>query len=155
MREPLIQQAGIDDLPILLPLIEEYWRFESISGFETKLVAEQLKCLFADSNLGLGWIARTNGVAVGYLLVVFVFSLENLGVTAEIDEFFILPNHRRSGTGSRLLRLAEAEIIGRGCTGISLQLARSNHSARAFYHRNGYVERERFELIEKPLTGYS
>jgi GNAT superfamily N-acetyltransferase len=44
------------------------------------------------------------GVAAGYLLAVYVFSLEHLGVTAEIDEFFVLQSRRRHGVGTEFLQ---------------------------------------------------
>ena len=75
------------------------------------------------------------GQAVGYLLAVYVFSLEHLGLTAEIDEFFVLPSARGKGLGDALLQRAEAEFIRRGCTNVSLQLGRGNDGARVFYAR--------------------
>jgi GNAT superfamily N-acetyltransferase len=65
--------------------------------------------------LGAGWIAEAEGAAVGYLLAVYyVFSLEHLGLTAEIDKFFVAQSQRRSGVGTDLLMVAEAEFRRRG-----------------------------------------
>ena len=91
------------------------------------------------------------GVAEGYLLAVYVFSLEHLGLTAEIDEFFVVPARRGQGTGAALLRAAEAEFRQAGCTNVALQLSRSNDSARAFYRRYDYAERSGYELLDKML----
>ena len=98
-----------------------------------------------------GWIAFTRGQPVGYLLAVYVFSLEHLGLTAEIDEFFVLPSARGRGIGDALLQLAEAEFVRRGCTNVALQLGRGNDGARAFYRRHGYADRAGFELLDKML----
>lgn len=57
-----------NEIPALLRLVAEYWIFEDI--------------------------ARAGHDAAGYLLAVYVFSLEHLGLTAEIDEFFVLPSFR-------------------------------------------------------------
>jgi ribosomal protein S18 acetylase RimI-like enzyme len=105
----------------------------------------------ADEALASGWIAFTRGQAVGYLLAVYVFSLEHLGLTAEIDEFFVLPSARGRKIGGELLRLAEAEFVRRGCTNVSLQLGRGNERARVFYRAHGYGERAGFELLDKRL----
>ena len=59
-----------------------------------------------------------------YLIAVYVFSLEHLGLTAEIDEFFVLPSFRGREIGSELLQVAETEFIRRKCTNVSLQLGR-------------------------------
>ena len=92
-----IRQATIDDVPILLPLVEGYWGFEGISGFDSSRVSEQLSRLFLEPRLGCGWIAFVDGQPVGYLLAVYVFSLEHLGLTAEIDEFMVLDQQRGHG----------------------------------------------------------
>jgi GNAT superfamily N-acetyltransferase len=139
------------DIPALGPLVEQYWIFEDIEGFDAVRVGRELAGLLADPRLGSGWIARVKGDAVGYLLAVYVFSLEHLGLTAEIDEFFVLPSARGWKIGEELLRLAEAEFVRRHCTNVSLQLGRGNERARAFYRRQGYGERAGFELLDKML----
>ena len=146
-----IRQATIDDVPAMLPLMEAYWAFEGISGFDPPRVSEQLTRLFSEPRLGCGWVAFMDGQPVGYLVAVYVFSLEHLGLTAEIDEFMVLDQHRGHGVGFALLRIAESTFTQAGCTNISLQLSRRNDSARAFYHRQGYSERSGYELLDKAL----
>lgn len=146
-----IRKATVTDIPALLPLVEEYWRFESISGFEQGQVAAQLKHVLSEPRLGSGWISTKAGVAVGYLLAVYVFSLEHMGITAEIDELFVLPSQRGRGIGAQLLNAAETEFRRVGCSNVSLQLSRQNNPARLFYNRHEYVERSGYELLEKTL----
>lgn len=146
-----IRQATTNDVPVLLPLVEDYWNFEGIPGFESQRVAAQLARLLSEPRLGGGWIAFVGGVAVGYLLAVYVFSLEHLGLTAEIDEFFVLPQQRGHGVGLALLKTAECMFVRAGCTNVSLQLSRGNGSARTFYHNQGYTERSGYELLDKML----
>ena len=146
-----IRQATIDDVPVLLRLMEVYWAFEGISGFDPPRVSGQLTRLFSEPRLGCGWVAFVDGRPVGYLVAVYVFSLEHLGLTAEIDEFMVLDQHRGHGVGSALLGIAESTFTRAGCTNVSLQLSRGNDSARAFYHRQGYSERSGYELLDKAL----
>lgn len=148
-----IRKASAGDVSALLPLVEKYWSFEGISGFESSRVAAQLERVLSEPRLGAGWVATANGLAVAYLLAVYVFSLEHLGVTAEIDEFFVTSAHRGRGIGANLLAAAESEFRRVGCTNVSLQLSRGNSSARAFYHCHQYSERSGFELLEKMLHG--
>lgn len=148
----LIREAEVNDTASLLPLVADYWRFESIPGFDPASVAPQLERLLSSPNLGAGWIALADNMAVGYLLAVYVFSLEHMGITAEIDEFYVIPAERASGVGSELLRTAESEFIRIGCTNVSLQLSRGNDSARHFYRRFGYTQRLGFELLDKMLA---
>lgn len=150
-----IRAAAASDIPALLPLVEQYWLFEDIAGFDPARVGRELGRAVDDPKLASGWIAFVRGEPVGYLLAVYVFSLEHLGLTAEIDEFFVLPSARGKGAGESLLQAAEAEFVRRGCTNVSLQLGRGNDGARDFYRRRGYGERSAFELLDKMLVGKS
>ncbi len=148
-----IRPATSRDIPALLPLVEQYWIFEDLAGFDGARVGRELARAAADPRLASAWIALAKGRAVGYLLAVYVFSLEHLGLTAEIDEFFVLPSARGQGIGDALLRLAEAEFAARGCTNVALQLGRGNEAARVFYRAHGYGERAGYELLDKMLPG--
>jgi len=77
--------------------------------------------------------ATAGGEAAGYLLAVFVFSLEHEGLTAEIDEFFVAPAYRGHGIGRELLGAGEAAFRQAGCTNVALQIGRDNAEARSFY----------------------
>jgi GNAT superfamily N-acetyltransferase len=146
-----VRPLAAADIPSLLPLVEQYWLYEDITHFDPARVAQQLKRLCDEPSLGSGWIAGARGGLVGYLLAMYVFSLEHLGLTAEIDEFFVLPSARGKGTGDALLKAAEAEFTARGCTNVALQLGRGNDHARVFYRAHGYRERSGYELLDKML----
>ncbi len=147
----VIRPAGSPDIQALLRLVEEYWIFEDIAGFDPARVTPELERLLAEPALGSAWIASAGHDGVGYLIAVYVFSLEHLGLTAEIDELFVLPSFRGREIGSKLLQIAEAEFIRRKCTNVSLQLGRGNERARAFYREHGYGERSGYELVDKML----
>jgi GNAT superfamily N-acetyltransferase len=146
-----IRPVTARDIPAFLPLVEEYWLFEDIAGFDPVRVGRELEQAVADPKLASGWIAFVRDEAVGYLLAVYVFSLEHLGLTAEIDEFFVLPSARGKGVGDALLRAAEAEFARRRCTNVALQLGKGNDAARTFYRAHGYEGRAGFELLDKML----
>ena len=148
-----VRRAVASDIAALIPLVADYWRFETIAGFDANSVGAQLARLLSARDLGAGWLATADGVVAGYLLAVYVFSLEHGGLTAEIDEFFVRPGQRGQGAGAVLLRTAEEEFHRLGCTNVSLQLSRSNDAARAFYGRHGYRERSGYELLDKMLAG--
>lgn len=146
-----VRRAGPEDAAAMLSLVEEYWRFEDLGGFEPARIGKVLRRILSDARLGGGWVGESGGRAAGYLLAVYVMSLEHSGLTAEIDEFFVLPSARGSGLGGRLLRAAEAEFAAAGCTNVSLQLGRANDAGRHFYFRHGYHPRAGFELLDKSL----
>ena len=146
-----VRKATPADAGKLLPMVQAYWRHDGLSGFDSGSVTSQLERLLSDSRLGDGWMALSGGTPVGYLLAVYVFSLEHLGLTAEIDELFVLPEARGNGAGARLLERAEAQFARIGCTNVSLQLSRDSEAARRFYQRHGFGERSGFELLDKSL----
>ena len=43
-----IKPATPNDIPAILPLIEHYWRFEGIDGFDAERVGCQLNRLFSN-----------------------------------------------------------------------------------------------------------
>jgi GNAT superfamily N-acetyltransferase len=146
-----IRLAGPADIAGLTPLVEEYWRFEAIEGFDAAQVAALLVRVFSDPTLGRAWIATIDNEPAGYLLAVFVFSLEYQGLTAEIDELYVVPRHRGNRLGAKLLEAAETAFRANGCTHVALEIGRDNEAARAFYQRRGFSARKGFELVSKPL----
>jgi aminoglycoside 6'-N-acetyltransferase I len=148
----VIRAAAAGDVPGIARLVGEYWRFESIAGFAAQAVEPLLDRVLSEPGLGRIWVAERGGELTGYLVAVYVFSLEQQGLMAEIDEFFVLPAARACGTGAALLSMAEAELAGLGCVCLQLQLSRDNARAREFYRRRGYRERDGYELLDKRLT---
>lgn len=147
----IVRRANAGDVPALLSLIAEYWIFEGLDGFEPAALQAPLERLLSSPALGAVWIATEAEKPLGYLSLVYVFSLEHRGMTAEIDELFVLPEHCAGGIGSRLLSQAERESMRRGCTNVSLQVSQRNDRAIAFYRRHGYSARSAFRLLEKAL----
>ena len=98
-----ILPATVEDIDALLPMVEQYWRFENIEGFDPARMRALLTRVLEDASLGRVWVARVYGEPAGYLLAVYVFSLEFQGLTAEIDEFYVIPEHRSLGIGAAML----------------------------------------------------
>ena len=147
-----VRRAMVEDAPALSKLVEQYWRFESIEGYEEARITALLASLLSTPQLGVAWIAVKDHVPVGYLLAVFVFSLEHGGLTAEIDELFVSSSCRGTGIGGSLIQTAEAFLAQTGCTNVALQLRRGNESGRTFYTGQGYLHRSSYELLDKNLT---
>jgi ribosomal protein S18 acetylase RimI-like enzyme len=146
-----IQAAAPADIATLVTLVQQYWRFEAIEGFDAGRIESLLQRVISDPSLGQAWLATVDGNAAGYLLAVYVFSLEHQGLTAEIDELFVSADQRGRGLGGRLLEVAEHSFRKRGCTQVFLQVGRDNDAARAFYHARGFSARNGFDMVDKYL----
>jgi GNAT superfamily N-acetyltransferase len=147
----LIRLAATDDAAAIAALVESYWAFESIEGFDRLRVATLLAQLISQPQRGACWVAEADGRLAGYLLAVFVFSLEHGGLMAEIDEVFVSEEFRSAGLGSLLVTRAERDLAERGMVRLQLQLGVHNESARRFYQRHGFLRRAGYELFDKAL----
>lgn len=89
------------------------------------------------------WVAE--GEASRLLGQVFVLLLSHADPSladgrqrAFIHSFRVRPECRRAGLGSRLLDLAEADLVQRSFTTVSLNVALENEDALRLYERRGY-----------------
>ena len=143
--------ANGEDISGIAAMVEQYWAFEGIAGVDQAVVARQLGRVIGDHKLGSVIVASDAEQLVGYLITVYVFSLEHFGLTAEIDEFYVEPQYRSRGVGSSLLTAAETAASDAGCTNLSLQLSNDNHRARGIYLRHGFSPRAGYVLLDKDL----
>ncbi len=58
----------------------------------------------------------------------------------------VLPEHRREGIGSALIRELEARLKSRGCLKVNLQVRSTNTGVVEFYEQMGYDMEERLSL---------
>ncbi len=141
----------MQDIAGIAALVQRYWEFESIGGYDRPRIETLLSGLLAEPEHGACWVAEADGRLYGYLLAVFMFSLEHGGLMAEIDEVFVSPERRSAGIGALLVTTAERDLAGRGMVRLQLQLGIDNHPARRFYERHGFIRRSGYELLDKPL----
>ncbi len=83
---------------------------------------------------------RENGAVVGYLAVHWFPNLMR-GLDGYVSELFVHPDETGKGTGSRLLEVAHAYAVERGCTRLLLMNRRIRESyQRGFYAKQGWEE---------------
>lgn len=150
-----IRLAAMADVPGITTLVQRYWEFECIGGFEGARIEALLRGLLTQPQRGACWVADTEGRLHGYLIASFMFSLEHGGLMAEIDEVFVVPDRRSAGIGSLLVAQAERDLAQRGLVRLQLQLGIGNDRARAFYEKRGFRRRAGYELLDKALLGKS
>jgi GNAT superfamily N-acetyltransferase len=149
----LIRLATMEDIADVASLVERYWEFESIAGFARPRIERLLCALLREPERGACWVAEAGNRLCGYLLAVFMFSLEHGGLMAEIDEVFVSQEMRSAGAGSLLVARAQRDLAERGLVRLQLQLGVGNQRARLFYERHGFRRRAGYELLDKPVQG--
>ncbi|MEP6885652.1 MAG: GNAT family N-acetyltransferase [Gammaproteobacteria bacterium] len=147
----LVRLASPADAAAIATLVQRYWDFESIGGFDSVRIETLLGQLISEPQRGVCWIGESDGRVCGYLLAVFMFSLEHGGLMAEIDEVFVSEEFRAAGLGSLLVTRAERDLAERGMVCLQLQLGAHNESARRFYEKHGFRRRAGYELLDKSL----
>jgi ribosomal protein S18 acetylase RimI-like enzyme len=147
----LIRLATNSDVAGIAALVERYWEFEAIRGFDRSRIEALLTALLSQPALGAVWIAAAAGVLRGYLLAVYMMSLEHGGLVAEVDELYVCPELRSQGLGSLLVTAAQRDMAARGLVRLQLQLGVDNIRGREFYERHGFRRRTGYELLDKRL----
>ena len=146
-----VRLAAPADVAGIAALAERYWEFEGIGGFDRPRIESILGNLISARQLGACWVAEADGRLCGYLVAVFMLSLEHGGLMAEIDEVFVSPDMRSAGLGSLLVTTAEHALAERGLCRLQLQLGAANERGRIFYERRGFRPRAGYDLLDKPL----
>ena len=138
-----------DDLPLLEQFVRAYY-LEDGHKFRADRQLAALAALVAGEPLGHGWLIRLDARPVGYVVLSLAFSVEAGGREACVDEFYLVPEVRNQGLGSRALALVEAEARDLGVQRIFLEVQRRNRVI-GLYRRAGYVDQNRF-LMSKFLS---
>jgi hypothetical protein len=73
---PQIRAGLPSDVPELMPLVAQYWHFEGIPGFDAATLVPLLARIASQPELGRIWVADAGSELVGYLIAVYIFSLE-------------------------------------------------------------------------------
>jgi ribosomal protein S18 acetylase RimI-like enzyme len=92
---------------------------------------------------GLFFVAEAGGKVVGSIMAGYD------GHRGWIYSLAVLPDYRRRGLGSRLMRHAEERLKLLGCPKINLQIMHGNEAVEAFYLKLGYQTEQRISMGKK------
>lgn len=137
-----------NNLEPCLDLMRAYYEFDGIE-FEPLRARRALEQMIREDH-GRAWTVQLEGQTVGYVIVLFGFSLEYGGRVLEIDELFIQSEFRGHGLGRSILEFVEAQARKVGAVLLTLETESDNEKAQAFYGKHGFTELER-RLMRKRL----
>ena len=158
----MIRQATADDIPALEELIPQSVRLLSTNHYTAEQIESGLTYIFGvDTQIiedGTYYVAETEGEIVGCggwskrrtlyggdQAKAEVDSLLDPAVdAARIRAFFVHPDRRRQGIGSRIMRICEEAAREAGFT--TLELA-ATLPGEPLYKAYGYEVTERFETV--------
>ena len=140
--------AEISNIEQVLVLIQDFYQHFDYpyTEAEKRLTLEEL---FKTPTAGCIYLIQKEQRIVGYVFLSFYFSIEFGGVTAFIDELFVLPRDRGQGTGYRIIHLVEQKCIELNLKAIHLESERTNERAIALYSKLGFVDHNRRLMTKK------
>ena len=142
-----IEPATLADLKAVLPLLE---RFFAEEGFDTPRaqIGEQLVQLIEASDSAV-FLARLGGRPVGVATVTTTTGIE-LGLSAELEDLYVIPEARGAGVGSALIGRVKNWCRARGCSLVAVVVTREGqaaHNLEEYYRRRGFQETGRTLLF--------
>ena len=145
---PAFRAATTADLPALQALLRDFYAEDGATCDAESDAA--LLALLADPGLGrVVLIMGDAGLAVGYVVVAFGYSLEFRGKDAFVDEHYVAPAHRGRGLGRAALREAERCCQEAGIRALHLEVRPDNAPAQRLYASAGYADREYYLMSKK------
>jgi ribosomal protein S18 acetylase RimI-like enzyme len=149
-----IKPALIDDVPELGRLFDAYRIFyEAVSmpakseTFVQALVANSKTRFFLARELeGVG-----RGPALGFLHLIPSINTVAMRPIWLLEDLFVLPEARRAGVASALMRHAETFARNTGAERLTLATAHNNKKAQSLYKRLGYLKEEHYWYFHRTL----
>jgi aminoglycoside 6'-N-acetyltransferase I len=144
---PTLRQATIADAGVALPLIE---RFFAEEGFHAPpgQMRRQLLGLLGDDESAV-FLAWQGEEAVGVATVTTTSGIE-LGLSAEMEDLYVLPAARGLGVGAALIKRVKGWCRAKGCSLVSVIVTpegQAAHDLVGYYRRRGFVETGRTILF--------
>lgn len=148
MFETQVRRAAIDDLEPAALLLERFFREEGF-GASSRQIREQLSYLLADADSAV-FLAWREARAVGVAMVTTTRGLE-LGLSAEMEDLYVLPEARQSGTGQALISAVADWCRRLGCTLVAVVVTPEGQAAHDLL---GYYQARGFENTGRTLLFY-
>lgn len=130
-----LRPAEPADGPGLIKLIIGLAKFENLEAPDESAQARLLSDAFSQTPRFEAWLACLDGCgeAVGYAIFFPIYSTFLARPSLYIEDIFVLPEHRRRGIGSALLRKAIELAHERGCGRVEWTALDWNVNAQRVY----------------------
>lgn len=142
-----IIRASIDDLDMIVPLFDGYRQFYKQAS-DLEGARRFLQAHFERQTSVIFLALRTNEQgqreACGFTQLYPSFSSVSMKRLWILNDLFVAPSARRTGTGTALLERARQFAIETGAKGLSLTTAVDNYTAQAVYEAAGWRRDQEF-----------
>jgi len=142
-----LRQATPADAGVALPLIERFFAEEGFYAPPGQM-RRQFLGLLSDDECAV-YLAWQGEAAVGVATVTTSSGIE-LGLSAEMEDLYVLPTARGLGIGEALIETVKGWCRARGCSLVSVIVTpegQAAHDLAGYYRRRGFVETGRTILF--------
>jgi len=139
-RSPVLRRAVPQDIPEITIMMADFHADDRLAWHPAeshRAIGE----LLAHEAHGIFWLIELDGQPIGFLVLTFGFSLEFHGRNALVDEFYIRPEFRCRGIGTKALDHVVHYCAGNGIRTMHLEVEDSNPRVRRLYDRHGFTNR--------------
>jgi ribosomal protein S18 acetylase RimI-like enzyme len=135
-----IRQAGASDIAALVALMRDFYA-EADYPLDEPWAAAGFEALLRQPSYGGVWLAFEQGQPVGHAVLSVRFAMEYGGLSAYIDDLYVVPAQRRRGVARALLQALVADAGQRGCLSLQVEVGDSNEPALSLYAAFGLEAR--------------
>jgi GNAT superfamily N-acetyltransferase len=128
-----ITTVGTADIPELMPMLRAYCDFYRVDPSDERLLA-LVRALIAEPSEGLQLIARdTGGTPLGFATIYWTWQTLHAGRVGVLNDLFVVPASRGSGTGRALIERCRELCRERGAEKLVWETAPDNTTAQRLY----------------------
>jgi ribosomal protein S18 acetylase RimI-like enzyme len=126
----------LDAEPLARLAIEFRNHLERTTPTDAQFLGSVTRLLSGDD--GEFYLAIENDYPIGYVLQRFRFSMWAAGQEATLEDLFVSPRHRQSGTGKQLVQFALEQAKAKGCVTVCLDTNEHNEASTRIYTQLGF-----------------
>ncbi len=152
MKNLTLRNATTNDTELLVSMISSLYAHEELAC-DALGMRRNVKALIEHTNFGQVLLINDGQNVIGYAVIVYFFSLEHGGLTALLDEFFILEELRGNGYGSVALNELFQFCEDKGLAAVQLEVLNENVHAKGLYTKKGFEVRDRSIMVRPVSAG--
>jgi GNAT superfamily N-acetyltransferase len=150
MSAHLVRPAQLSDLTMLGTMMIAFYAEADFSlGHEA--ATRTFEQLIRSPERGRVWILDCDGSPVGFIVLTVAYAMEYGGLRGFVDDFYVRPQFRRRGLGTKALAFVKAHCLATGVRALFVQAGADNDEAQRVYKRAGFTDTGH-QLLVQPLA---
>jgi GNAT superfamily N-acetyltransferase len=137
MADFIIEQAGAENYPELLFLLQQLAEYENLAGPDAEAQKRLKTDLLDQPPKYEAFIGRLDDRPIGCITFFLAYSTFIALPVFFIEDLFVLEEYRKRGYGEQLFAFCQKEALKRGCGRIEWRVLTWNEPSIRFYEKTG------------------